>query len=198
MHPDDQNVLNDLKAWLFDKSKIRLSDAIAAQSRVSCRAAGDVIFAAGDRLSEFHFVMSGLVRYYYLTKDGRELNKSFVSGGGVATSLSSFLEDKRAPFFVQSLEGTTLVSMPMETVRRLRREHGEWDVLVNRLISDLALKKERREASFLLRDATERYQDFLAEFGDVAPRLPQYHIASYLGITPVALSRIRSRLAATG
>jgi CRP-like cAMP-binding protein len=66
---------------------------------------------------------------------------------------------------------------------------------MNRFLALLALKKERREASFLLLDAGERYEAFLEDFADLVPRLPQYHIASYLGITPVALSRIRSRRA---
>ncbi len=66
-----------------------------------------------------------------------------------------------------------------------------------RLLEQLAIKKERREADFLLLSATERYQKFLQDYAYIVNSIANYHIASYLGITEVALSRIRSRLKLT-
>jgi CRP-like cAMP-binding protein len=165
------------------------------QARVRRAGPGEILFAAGDRLEDLYFIVSGLVRYFYLTPDGREFNKNFVTNGGVVTCLSSFLESEPSPFFTESLEETVLVCLPMDLVRKLRADGFRWERIINRFIVSLALQKERREASFLLDDATHRYEAFLKEFAEVTPRLPQYHIASYLGITPVALSRIRSRRA---
>ncbi|MCV0429233.1 MAG: Crp/Fnr family transcriptional regulator [Roseibium sp.] len=164
-------------------------------ARVLRPRAGDVLFSAGDLLEDLYFVVSGLVRYYYLTPHGREFNKNFVSSGGVVTCLSSFLAEKPSPFFTEALEDTVLVSVPMETVRRLKADDILWERVFNGFITRLALRKEQREASFLLEDAAGRYEAFLREYSQVALRLPQYHIASYLGITPVALSRIRARRA---
>ncbi|XYK80050.1 MAG: Crp/Fnr family transcriptional regulator [Labrenzia sp.] len=155
--------------------------------------ADDVLFSAGDRPDVLYFTQSGLVRFFYLTDDGKEFNKNFVAAGSVVTSLSTFLSGVPSPFFTQALEDTVTIALPMEFVRRQVEADIYWERLLSRSVAMLALKKEQREASFLLQDAGARYEAFLDDFPDLAPRLPQYHIASYLGITPVALSRIRAR-----
>jgi len=154
-----------------------------------------VLFGAGDQLEELYFVMSGLIRFYYLTRNGKEFNKSFVSAGSAVTCLSSFLEGRPYRFFTQTLADSVLVALPMDQIRALRTSDPVWERLTCGFITRLALQKERREASFLLDSAAERYEAFLSDFAAIAGLVPQYHIASYLGITPVALSRIRARRA---
>lgn len=191
----DEAILERFSDWLLRKASMpeELSSALLQAAYVRRLEAGETLFAAGDQLQDLHFVSQGLVRYFYLTSDGKEFNKNFVSAGGVATSLSAFLVDQLSPFFVQALEDTLIVSVPFDQLRALRSQWGELERLINQFIADLALKKERREASFLLQNASERYEAFLLDFEAIAPRLQQFHIASYLGITPVALSRIRGR-----
>jgi CRP-like cAMP-binding protein len=193
--PDTSEILQAFAVGLRQKGSVsaRETDLLLGSARVLQREAGDILFAAGDILEDLYFVASGLVRYYYLTPDGREFNKSFVSNGGAVTCLSSFLEARPAPFFTEALEPTVLVALPMSLVRELKSSEIVLERLINGFIANLALQKEKREASFLLEDAAGRYEAFLKDFADLAPRLPQYHIASYLGITAVALSRIRAR-----
>lgn len=62
------------------------------------------------------------------------------------------------------------------------------------LLQTAYLMKEKREKSFLLDDATKRYQDFLKNFALIEEFIKQYHVASFLGITPVGLSRIKKKL----
>lgn len=155
--------------------------------------ADDILFSAGERPDVLYFIQSGLVRFFYLTDNGKEFNKNYVAAGSVVTSLSTFLSGVPSPFFTQALEVTVTIALPMEFVRRQVENDIYWERLLSRSVAMLALKKEQREASFLLQDAGARYEAFLDDFSDLAPRLPQYHIASYLGITPVALSRIRAR-----
>lgn len=162
-------------------------------SRVLHCKSGEILFSAGDTLEDLYFVFSGLVRYYYVTPDGKEFNKNFVSSGGVATSLSAFLEARPAPFFIEALEPTILIAAPINFVRDLVARDNDWERLVSRFVRTLALQKEQREASFLMNTAEQRYEMFLQDYREIAGRLPQYHIASYVGITPVALSRIRAR-----
>jgi CRP-like cAMP-binding protein len=195
--PDASEFLNTFAVGLRQAGGLseRETDLVLNNARVLQRESGDILFAAGDRLEDLYFVVSGLVRYYYLTSDGREFNKSFVSNGGVVTCLSSFLEARPAPFFTEALEPTVLVALPMEKMRELKSREIVLERMINGFIAKLALQKEKREASFLLENAAGRYEAFLKDFADLAPRLPQYHIASYLGITAVALSRIRARRA---
>jgi len=73
----------------------------------------------------------------------------------------------------------------------------EFSKLAICMLEKLAIKKEQREADFLLLDATARYQKFLTQYADIKDKLANYHITSYLGITEVALSRIRRSLGLT-
>lgn len=191
----DQEILSAFFDWLIGAGGVSSKAATAAVERAKVRrfAAEETLFAAGDCPEQLYFIHSGLVRFYYLTSDGKEFNKNFVEDGSVVTSLSSFLSAAPSPFHTQALEETIVVALPLDYVRAQTISDLTWERLLNRFVASLALKKEQREASFLLLDASERYDVFLRDFEKIVPRLPQYHIAAYLGITPVALSRIRAR-----
>jgi CRP-like cAMP-binding protein len=190
-----QSPVTMFNGWLRQSGGLPAQSAdVALDASVVRRfQADDVLFSAGDRPDVLYFIQSGLVRFFYLTDDGKEFNKNFVAAGSVVTSLSTFLSGVPSPFFTQALEDTVTIALPMEFVRRQVEADIYWERLLSRSVAMLALKKEQREASFLLQDASARYEAFLEEFSDLASRLPQSHIASYLGITPVALSRIRAR-----
>lgn len=66
---------------------------------------------------------------------------------------------------------------------------------VKKMVDKLYLRKEKKELELLKSSAEERYLHFLTDYPGLVQRVPQYHIASYLGITPESLSRIRSKLA---
>ncbi|GAA0774237.1 Crp/Fnr family transcriptional regulator [Roseibium denhamense] len=193
----DNAIMAGFEAWLSQAADLdqEVFETLRFEARVVRFAAGETLLQAGDVPDDLFFISSGLVRYYYLTPAGQEFNKNFLAGGGVATSLSTFLQDEPMPFFIQALEDTVCVAVPLHVVRTMRHRLHSWERLISRFITDLALSKERREASFLLQSALERYEAFLDDYAGIAHRLPQYHIASYLGITPVALSRIRARRA---
>ena len=150
-----------------------------------------------DTVTELFFMISGLARYYYLTQEGKEFNKSFQTTGNVLTSISSLVEDKPSPFFIQTMLPTKCLSISYENLKSLGEKHPQWNRLNFSLLELVLIRKESREADFLLLDATQRYEKFLNEFSHVVDQIPNYHIASYLGITEVQLSRIRSHLKLT-
>lgn len=165
-----------------------------------------VQFSAGEHfvepncsLDNNYFIIDGLVRFYYLTADGKFHNKSFSHENQFAGSIQSSLHDKYqepAPirYFIQALEPTTALAFSNDRLAQLYRESLFW-ANVGRIHGEsLALRKQRREEQFLLDSAETRYRTFLKDYPELAGRLPLYHIASYLGITDVALSRIRRHL----
>jgi CRP-like cAMP-binding protein len=89
---------------------------------------------------------------------------------------------------------TELVGWPYQLRLDLYASDMEWQKLGRRIAELLYIRKEQRELSFLLLDAPARYQRFCAQFGQQADRIPQYYIASYLGIRPQSLSRLRKTL----
>jgi CRP-like cAMP-binding protein len=141
----------------------------------------------------FH-VVAGLVRLYYTSADGREHNKGFAAEGRLVGSAASKILGQSAGFDIQALEPTTVLAMPFAVADELLDRHPAWERLRRLALERLYLEKEQREREFLLCDATERYQLFLQREPGLASRLPLLHVASYIGVTPVALSRIRRRL----
>lgn len=152
------------------------------------------LFEAGKDDGSIHYLVSGLVRYYYLTDKGMERNHTFAPEGGLVACLASYIGSTPCPFSVEAIEPTRTYVIPSGIVRSLEGRAECWLRLKLRLMEHVALRKEGREAEFLLESAEERYRHFLNRYRFLETRIPQYHIASYLGITSVGLSRIRKRL----
>lgn len=154
---------------------------------------GDYFVRAGVKSGELGFINAGLVRFFYQTPDGKEFNKSFVAENQFIAAYSSFLTQSDPRYSIQALEDCFLLVADLRAVVALFEESRCWERLGRIFAEQLFIKKESREAEFLLDDAKTRYQTFQQNFGELEDRLPQYHIASFLGITPVALSRIRTQ-----
>jgi CRP-like cAMP-binding protein len=156
-------------------------------------AQGEFLLRAGDPSRELAFVNAGLLRFFYQTVDGKEFNKSFILENQFAAAYSAFLTHTPARFSIQALETSHLLVCDLSSVVELFEHHRCWEKLGRLLTEQLYIRKETREAEFLLDDAETRYHNFQKTYPGLEDRLTQYHIASYLGITPVALSRIRRR-----
>jgi CRP-like cAMP-binding protein len=157
---------------------------------------GEYLFRSDDKVTDFYFLIDGLARYYYISDEGKEFNKSFAEKPGhLLSSISSVSMPKEtSPFDVQTLSAFTALVISYEDILALTHGNTQWHNLLLRIYERLVVKKERREADFLLLDATSRYEKFLEEYAMISHVVPNYHIASYLGITEVALSRIRKAM----
>ncbi len=172
-------------------------DALCAAFSERTYATDEHLIFAGDALPNAFFVADGLLRFYYTDREGREWNKTFAAVGSFAGSIASGLLDVPAPFGIQALETSTVLVVPWRALEALYVEHPVLERLGRRIAEQVAVKKELRERAFLELTATERYEALIRDEPDLLNRLPLYHIASYLGVTEVSLSRIRGRLART-
>lgn len=145
----------------------------------------------GAQEHHLHFVCSGLLRFYYLTEAGQESNKAFISENMLSGSLAAFLLDMPVLYGVQALEPTTMLVARYEEFSTLYDKHPLFDRLGRRFSEWLLIRKELRMRSFLQQRARERYLSLLQEQPELPQRVPQYHLASYLGITEVTLSRLK-------
>jgi len=152
------------------------------------------LIQAEDRVEHMYFMTKGLARYYYLTLEGKEFNKSFSVPGNVVSSISSLVLNVPSPFYLQCFEECSFISIAFKDFTSLTNENMQFAQLGLRMLEKLAIKKEQRESDFLLLDATQRYEQFLEEYTNITNKIPNYHIASYLGISEVTLSRIRRSL----
>lgn len=169
-------------------------DALLAEITFHTYAAKGVIFSCDDMPSKIYFVIEGIGRYFYIDREGIERNKSLVRRGGAFASVSTIAENLPSPFFAQAITPCTVGAIEYNTLVNLSESSLSLNRFLRKLFERLVLKKEKREASFLLMSATERYHAFLSEFDGESHLIPLRQVAMYLGITDVTLSRIRKEM----
>lgn len=153
-------------------------------------AKGDNFIEPGQPANEAAIVVSGLMRFYYTDAEGREATKAFRGPGELVAAYAELLDRRPSRTTISALEDSELLVVRYERVTALYKDHACWQELGRVIAEDHYRQRERREQELLLNSATERYRAFLSEKPELAAKLPQKIIASYLGITPVALSRI--------
>lgn len=114
--------------------------------------------------------------------------------GSFISSYSALVEDRESYFGIQALEDSELTVIPYAPWRELYESNPLWAQFLVPHIERAFIVKEERERELLLDDAESRYISFRRRYPGLEQRVKQYLIASYLGITPVALSRIRRKM----
>ncbi|HFB67014.1 MAG TPA: Crp/Fnr family transcriptional regulator [Aeromonadales bacterium] len=154
----------------------------------------DHIIDPTEEKSNVFFILSGLIRYYYLAEDGKEWNKAFIAEDMMCTSFSKDFLGLVSPYGIQAIEKTTILIANFSEFEMLYEKSPRIERLGRKLIERILISKMKRERSFLQNSAKMRYTDFAKENPRLFQRIPQYHLASYLGITEASLSRISNEL----
>ena len=155
---------------------------------------GGQAFLPGDEQTVF-VVEQGLVKLCFTSPDGREWIRSFVSAPGVFSHLYLQSEAENNTFSADCLEDCTFILYPYALLKQVGAHNPDLARVGFDLVQFYLLQRERRMRNMLSLSAEEAYKDFLTEHPNVAGRVTQADTSRYLGITPVALSRIRQRMA---
>lgn len=155
---------------------------------------GSLFIKAGEIPTQIAFVISGLFRYYYISSDGVEVTKYFCLEKNFIASYSALLLEEESSLYIEAVEDSKILVCDFKMWKKLLDSHVCWQIIARKMMEKIFILMEKRESGFLLEDAKTRYINFLKEFPQLKDRVKQYHIASYLGITPVTLSRIHSKL----
>ena len=110
------------------------------------------------------------------------------------SAFSAILENTPSWYYIQALADADLLYISQDQYVNGLLGHACWQMINAKYAQMLFIEKEKRESEFLSDDAETRYRKFRERFPGMEERIRQYHIASYLGITPVALSRIRKKM----
>jgi CRP-like cAMP-binding protein len=154
---------------------------------------GEEFISQGEIENEIAFVCKGLFRYYYLTQDGLDMTKHFTLENDFVTSYASLIYRRPTAYGIVAEEDSQILVMDYRTYIKKITESRQWERIARKYTEHIYNIKELREASLLLHDAKERYQDFLILYPQLEKRIRQKHIATYLGIHPVTLSRLRKK-----
>ncbi len=148
---------------------------------------------AGAITDTIYLLESGLVRLYYTTSDGKERNKAFFTGEQVTGAVSAAITGTSAPFSIQALEPTTAISFHYSDLLDAAGKNPDIARLLLQLTSHAFIRNEQREAMLLTLNAQERYAWVLENEPDLVGRVAQFHLASYLGVDAVSLSRLKKK-----
>lgn len=147
----------------------------------------------GEVATKMQFVHRGLLRAYF-PKDGEDLTYFFFSEGQFVTAYTSYLTGQPSKMFIEALEDCELITFTKADVDALQNQYPDIERFSHRMSQQTYLLLDARMSDFQFKSLEERYQSFLAQYGTIFQRVPQHVVASYLGVKPESLSRIKQRM----
>lgn len=152
-----------------------------------------MLLSQGETENHLSFISKGIVRQYVPMDDG-ELTFGFAFSGSFISAYDSFISRTPSKYVVETISETILWRLTYDNLQSVYETSQIGDRIGRMASEDLFLKKSNRELSLLLDTAEERYLKLFTERPEVIREIPLKYIASYIGVTPQALSRIRKRI----
>jgi CRP-like cAMP-binding protein len=151
-----------------------------------------VLLSEGEVAQHLYLIKKGCLRMWF-NKDGKDITTQFFFEDQAVASIDSFMTAQPSLYTLESIEPSTILSTSKENFELLQRLYPAF----KEGFQEILLKRFRNYAQLFLsriKDTpSERYADLIHNHPEIIKRVPQHYIASYLGITPISLSRIRNR-----
>ncbi|MCT4215897.1 Crp/Fnr family transcriptional regulator [Elizabethkingia anophelis] len=181
---------------LFDNI-IRLTDAEFNyyQQKISSKdyKKGDIITPKGSVEHYAYYIKKGIVRRF-IERGETEATFYFAFEQDFVSAYDSFITQTPCRYSLQALEDTSLLRISWHDVQDLYQQSSKWDKIGRILNEHAYVERADREFSLLTKSPQERYENLFKQNPEVIKRIPLKYIASYIGVTPQALSRIRRRI----
>lgn len=151
------------------------------------------LVSEGQVANELYFIKKGILRLYY-NNEGDYITGYIFREHLFAGSFESFLQSSPSNQYLETLEDSELLVISKEKLDVLYESIPKINTLTRKIAEQRFINAQQILSSFILDSPEDRYKKFALENSDLFLRVPHHIIASYLGITPVSLSRIRKRL----
>jgi CRP/FNR family transcriptional regulator, anaerobic regulatory protein len=176
LNKEEQNLISDLfKPRLYRKRQYVLQE--------------------GDICNQFNFIVRGCLRMYKVDDKGNTHIIQFAAENWWLSNIGSFHENKPSELNIDALEDTMVLQISYENLLSLYKQAPKFDRIFRILIENSLVSLQKRLLQNISSTAEERYFTFLENYSHLTNRLPQTQIASFLGITPEFLSRLRNKQA---
>ena len=134
------------------------------------------------------------MRLYRVNEDGSEHIVLFALEGSFITDLYSFLTTEPSIYSIDAIEDSELVLITRKASDELRKRSPKYQEFIFQTTSEAYIQLQRRMTSVISLNLEERYKELIEDHLDIIQRLPQHMVASYMGLTPETLSRVRKRI----
>lgn len=189
-------MLSKFAQYLQDRLAISAAQADEAVSCLKTRSfkKGELVLSAGDLKSEIYFINTGLLRCYSIDEKGKEHIIQFAPENWMMSERNSSVFNEPSYFYIDAIEDTEVVVVKKDFFPEIQHVVPEILQLNIRMLHNSIRFMQKRIDMLLSATAEERYLDFMKLYPNLTLRVPQWMIASYLGITPESLSRVRKDL----
>ncbi|PFN23426.1 Crp/Fnr family transcriptional regulator [Bacillus cereus] len=155
---------------------------------------GTVLLRQGDVPSQCYFVLKGCVRQYGIDEMGKEVTSNFYTEEQAIANFNHHKQDKSSPHTLTCLEDCLVVVGDLSSEKNLYKKYSELEEMTRQMIEYNFGEVQEELTLFIASTPEERYKSLLQKRPHLINRVPQYQLASYLGITPESLSRIKKRI----
>ncbi|MEM0996854.1 MAG: Crp/Fnr family transcriptional regulator [Bacteroidota bacterium] len=193
-------LFDQIRAFLAHYVDLTPAETRAIESRLIFREvpARHRLLELGAVSQEVFFINRGAVRFYYLTEEGKDVTGFIFLENMFSGAHTSFFYQRPSHQIVETIEPSELLVLPYTDLQLLYTEVPKMHAFMERLLAERLSFAQEVLASFVLNKPEARYRALLARRPELLGRVPQHILSSYLGITPVSLSRIRKRLSEEG
>ncbi len=155
-------------------------------------AAKTVLLQEGEISNHVHFIKKGCIRQWF-NKEGKDITFQFFFEDQAVASIESFMNRQPSLFTIESIEPSIIFSVNKENFQKILKTSPGFEAEFHNFIFGRLGNYSRLFLSRIKDSPQERYADLIKNRPEIIKRVPQHYIASYLGITPISLSRIRNR-----
>ena len=176
------------------EAPLRNFEHILENSTLISVAADTTLMQVNQLQKYFYVVESGLLRAVFVTSEGREYSKEFFWEKDVVFGMRGLITNEPIPYAVLTVEPCQLYQISLSSYQDLVKKYVDWKDYHIRQVETHLLYKEIKEELLLLNSNEQKVERVYQLFPDLVNRVPATLIASYLGLSPVSLSRIKKRL----
>jgi len=151
-----------------------------------------VLLHEGEIANNIYFIKKGCLREWF-NNDGKDITFQFFFEGQPVASIDSFMNNKPSLFTIESIKPSIIISIAKDDFTELFITYPEFKDRFHDFIFQRFRNYGQLFLSRIKDTPQERYEDLIKNHSEIIKRVPQHYIASYLGITPISLSRIRNR-----